>query len=277
MNHDHPAAPAIYRVGLVKGIGSMSLEAGGVEAIVFDLPGCQCSGPDESAVRSLLPVVIAEHLAWLDQHGDVTRDAFPFAIEVVEAVDIAEMAEVAAGEFCFEDDLRPATAGAVETAMRRMAFARQDLLDIVRPLPDAVLDWEPPVEAMGKVDEWARDVRSIRGVLNHIASAEGYYARNIGSDRGAPQSEADRFDLFGQRQRALVRLRGLTEGELAAEYKHRQPWQESGYEHWTVRKALRRFIAHERFHTREIEQRLAWLLLGLPLARQDERVGDYVR
>ena len=33
---------------------------------------------------------------------------------------------------------------------------------------------------------------------------------------------------------------------------------------WTVRKALRRCIMHERAHLREIQQRLAWLVLGVP-------------
>jgi hypothetical protein len=31
-----------------------------------------------------------------------------------------------------------------------------------------------------------------------------------------------------------------------------------------VRKVMRRIISHKRFHTREIEQRLAWLTLGVP-------------
>jgi hypothetical protein len=33
---------------------------------------------------------------------------------------------------------------------------------------------------------------------------------------------------------------------------------------WTARKVIRRIMAHKRFHTREIEQRLAWLTLGVP-------------
>jgi hypothetical protein len=40
-----------------------------------------------------------------------------------------------------------------------------------------------------------------------------------------------------------------------------------------LRKVLRRTISHERFHTKEIEQRLAWLLLGVPdfsRARKEE-------
>jgi hypothetical protein len=48
-----------------------------------------------------------------------------------------------------------------------------------------------------------------------------------------------------------------------------------GYEHWTVRKALRRIISHERFHTKEIEQQLAWLLVGPPeLAPNVVKVGQ---
>jgi hypothetical protein len=40
-------------------------------------------------------------------------------------------------------------------------------------------------------------------------------------------------------------------------------WQDRP-EQWTVRKVIRRIISHERFHTKEIQQRLSWILLGVP-------------
>jgi hypothetical protein len=252
--------PRVYRAGL-------AFREGSVEAVVFDLPGCQCVASDREEALNLLPVVIAEHLAWLDQHGDVTRDAFPFQLDVVEEVEVDALTDIADGEFCFDDDRRPTTREEVETALRHMSYARADLLAAVRHLPDLVLDWVPPTGAV-EVDRWAPAVRSVRGILDHIAGADGYYVRNVGSAPWAGPAGPQPGGLFEMRERVVQRLRTLSEADLAAEYRKRQPWQAAGFEHWTARKALRRIISHERFHTREIEQRLAWLLIGAPkLAR----------
>jgi DinB family protein len=246
-----------YRAGL-------AFMPGEVQAVVFDLPGCQCTATYEGAVRELLPVVIAEHIAWLDQHGDVTRDAFPFEVLISERVEVDRLADVADGESLFEDDLRPVQREEVETSIRQMGYARSDLLAIARYLPHLVLDWEPPAHSVIQ-DDSAAGVRTVRRILGHIAGSDGYYAGNIGHAPWDGPQPGDTPDVFEQRQRAIARLRSLTEPELAARWERRHSWQTQGAEHWTVRKALRRFISHERFHTREIEQRLAWLLLGTPV------------
>lgn len=249
--------PTTYRAGLV-------IMPAGVDAVVFDLPGCTCAAKDEATAREMLPVVIAEHLAWLDQHGDVTRDAFPFKVEVTERVDVEALEGVADGELLFEAFARPAAPADVETGIRRLGYAREDLLAVVRHLPDQVLDWCPPASALA-LDEWETEVRSIRRILGHIAGSDGYYAGNIGYAPWERVRPGETPDLFDMRRRAVERLRSLSASELAARWERRQPWQTEGAEQWTVRKALHRFIVHERFHTREIEQRLAWLLLGAPV------------
>jgi uncharacterized damage-inducible protein DinB len=249
--------PTVYHAGLV-------VMPAGVDAVVFDLPGCTGAARDEATVGEMLPIVIAEHLAWLDKHGDVTRDAFPFEVEVTERVDVEALDGIADGELLFEAFARPASPADVETAIRRLAYAREDLLAAVRHLPDQVLDWCPPASALA-MDEWQTEVRSIRKILGHIAGADGYYAGNVGDALWERVRPGETPDLFDMRHRAIERLRSLSLAELAARWDRRQPWQTEGVEKWTVRKALHRFIVHERFHTREIEQRLAWLLLGSPV------------
>jgi hypothetical protein len=212
--------PRVYRAGLV-------FSAGGAVAMVFDVPGCRCSGRDEAEAVALLPVVVAEHLSWLDSHGDVTRDAFPFSIEIVERLNLDEMTDISDGEFCFQDDLRPSSADEVEDGIRQMGYARQDLLDVVRRLPDQVLDWQPPESAV-VLDEWAPEVRSIRRILHHIAGSDGYYAGNVGDAPWRSAQPGDLEDLFAERHRAIERLRSLTDTERSAEFTRRQPWQERG-------------------------------------------------
>jgi hypothetical protein len=247
----------VYHAGLV-------IMPAGVDAVVFDLPGCTGAARDEATALEMLPVVIAEHLAWLDQHGDVTRDAFPFEVEVTERVDVEALVGVADGELLFDAFARPASPADVETGIRRLGYAREDLLAAVRHLPDRVLDWRPPASAL-VLDEWDTEVRSIRRILAHIAGADGYYASNIGDAPWQQIRPGDTPSLFDMRQRAIQRLRSLSAAELGTRWDRRQAWQTEGVELWTVRKALHRFIVHERFHTREIEQRLAWLLVGPPL------------
>jgi uncharacterized damage-inducible protein DinB len=241
-----------YRVGLTKNVGS------DVEAWVFDLPGCWTVAPDVASIGPLLPVLIAEHLAWLRRHGETAGEVSPIEVEVTEGVDARREAE-----FCFTADRAPVTAEEIETAIRRMGFARQELLDLVGELPDLVLDWRPPVSAAARIDSWAPQIRNIREILNHIASGDRYYRTAFQDEAAPPEPQEEIFDLALQRQRAINHLRLLAAEDCARTFRPRRRLR-SEAEEWTVRKALRRYICHERFHTAEIQQRRAWLVLGVP-------------
>jgi hypothetical protein len=242
-----------YRIGV-------SLHADRVESVVFDLPGCAVSAPDDGTLRQLLPVAIAEHLTWLSRHGEPADPQIAVDLEVTETIARAEMA-AADGEFCFADDLRPVTDEEIETAVRQMGYARADLLALVGPLPDVVLDWRPPRSAIAKFDEWNPDVLTIREIVRSIAGSDGYY--RTGLHDGTAPDDVGADDLESQRSAFVERLRSLLGDERGRVFHPARPWGD-GPEDWTARKAIRRVIGHERFHTKEIEQRLAWLLLGAP-------------
>ena len=245
----------MYRVGIVTYTDR-------VEATVFDLPGCGAGAPDMAAVQGLLPVVIAEYAGWLRRHGEQVQDRTPVEFEFVEQIDPASIHD-ADGEFCFEDDHASASQEDVETAIRYMDFSRRDLLDVTTGLPDQVLDWRPPASAMATINPWNPDVLPIRQIGTSIAAAEGYYRTGLEDGEPASASPDEIGSLELQRERVVVRLRNLTEDERTRVFRPRRPWQK-GRETWTARKVMRRIISHERFHTKEIEQRLAWLLLGVP-------------
>ena len=246
MSGSHHDEPKTYKVGLLRGLRQ-------VEAWVFDLPGCCAVAPTAAAARDLLPVAIAEHIAWLDGHGQVTRVAFPFDTKLVEEVE-------SDAEFCFEADKAPLSTEEMEAAIRQLAYARDDLLRFVRPLPDAVLNWRPPASAF-EFDASAPEPRSIRDILGHLAGAEAWHLRNLRHDFD-DSSDGPPPDIFTTRERMIERLRSLSDTERDRIYR----WAYVGrpYGEWSIRKVLRRSINHERFHTKEIEQRLAWLILGLP-------------
>jgi len=196
-----------------------------------------------------VPVVIAEYLTWLRRHGEEVPLDDGHEVHVVEHVE----APPGRSEPCFAADRVPATEEEIQTPIRRMGFACEDLLALVAPLPDEVLDWQPTPE------KW-----SIRSILAHIASADGYYRTSLLEQEPVPDPPEERFNLALQREKAVAHLRSLTAAQRAHVFRPDWPWRNDRDQEWPVRKALRRFIYHERFHTRDILQTLAWLLTGEP-------------
>ena len=244
----------IYRVGIAR-------RADEVEATVLDLVGCCATAPDTESLHKILPAVVGEYEAWLRRHGETLEERSPADFDIVEEIDPASI-DAVDGEFCFDHDREAASDEWVETAIRYMGHSRRDLLKVTAGLPDAVLDWRPPKSAMAKIDPWNPFVLTIREIIAGVAGSEGYY--RTGLEDGEPkQGDDGENDLSAQRDRVIERLRGLTDDERSRVFKPRRPWQDRP-ETWTARKVMRRIISHERFHTMEIQQRLGWLLLGVP-------------
>ncbi len=244
----------MHRVGL-----SVSDEV--IGATVLDLPGCAYEAPSREAVLSMLPVVIAEHMDWLAAHGE-TVDSSDTAVEIIEQIDV-EGAEGAEGEFVFEDDRRPATDSEIETGIRRMRYARADLLELVDSVSDYVMDWRPPLTAMMRIDSWKPQPLTIREIVSDITGAEGYYMRGLRAGREPAAGSLNEYDLRSGQSALFDRLRSLSEDERGRVYRPIRPWQQAP-ELWTARKVIRRVISHERFHTAEIRQRIAWIHVGVP-------------
>jgi hypothetical protein len=235
------------------GVG-ITVREGAVDGWVFDLPGCRAIGGSVDEVVALLPVVIGDHIAWLDGHGEVTRDAFPFDFQVVEEVH-------SNGEFVFEADRAPLTQAELDAAIGGIGFAHEDLVALVRPLPDVVLDWRVPASAV-KIDNIFPDVRSIRDMVSHVGAAMSFHIRGVGEAAGRVPSPPGQPTLFTAFETNVARLRALNDEERSGKvYRTTSP---RGEAEWTARKSLRRVVNHQRFHTREIQQRLSWLTLGVP-------------
>jgi hypothetical protein len=244
-----------YRIGITRGMTE-------VNGTVFDVPGCTVTAPNRTLLCELLPVAIAEHLSWLERHGETIGEGqLDVQVDETEEVDAAET-DAADGEFVFEDDHRPVTDADLERGIRHMDYATADLLTLVEPLPDVILDWRPAVSAMARVDSWQPEPKTIREIARELPGAERYYRLGLGGEQAQEPDEIV-FDRMLQRRLTGERLRSLMPGKRGAVFHTARPWQDRA-EHWTPRKVIRRIISHERFHTKEIEQRLAWLLLGVP-------------
>lgn len=154
------------------GVDALNANQNRIVAEVFDLPGCGCAVLGMEDLDSTLTVAIAEHLVWLRSHGIDAGDPKSVKYEIIEVVS-AVADDIADGEFCFEGDRLPVDAAEVEEAIDLMNASRRELLSVIGPLPDVILDFLPPAVSV-TTDEWAPEVRSIRGIVSHIAGAEGY-------------------------------------------------------------------------------------------------------
>jgi hypothetical protein len=231
-----------------------------VNATVFDLVGCITVAQDRQSVIDVLPVAIGEHVGWLSLHGE--KVAVDPEFDVTEEVDVSQ-SDAADGEFVFQADCEPIADEEVETAIRVMNYATGDLLSTIDSLPDPVLDWRPPESAMAKIDEWQPGVKTIREIASELPAGERYYRLGLCEGPEPDEPEMEWYDRTLQRERTVERLRSLSQAERSKVFYVTRSWQDRS-EHWTVRKTIRRIISHERFHTKEIQQRLSWILLGVP-------------
>jgi predicted RNase H-like HicB family nuclease len=244
------------RVGLVTYEGSL-------HAWVLDLPGCVTGGGTIDDLAESLPLVIAEHVAWLRQHGEVIEAKGGWS--VAEQVDGTALAATG-GEFCFQAERVPLSRDELETMIARMDFARADLLDAVAAMPMKLIDWEPPASTVQSFDDWAQGVRSIREIVRHVLQLEIYYREGLRDGRSAGIFEAPR-EAGLERARTSELLRSLDDDARSRVYLPVRPSRDAP-EPWTVRKLVRRIISHERAHTAEIVQRRTWLLAGMPSFRE---------
>jgi predicted RNase H-like HicB family nuclease/uncharacterized damage-inducible protein DinB len=195
----------------------------GPTAHVPSLPGASARGQTVEEAKQNVRTAIIEYLRLLRNVGEPV----PRAGEGIHL----EFEEVNTTTFLTDyDTLRP---NEMETLLRWMAISRQELMDIVKNLPEAAYNWTPPGES-----------QTLREIIWHIAEADLRY-----TDRLTQWPETPMYRLAATRGVALERLRGLTAEELASVTVHEG-------EEWTPRKIIRRMLEHEREHLALLKQ---WL------------------
>jgi len=240
-------ASSSYRIGL-------TIRDDAVDGWVFDLPGCRAIGGSVDEVLGLLPAVVADHVLWLSQHGNKAGEAPSFDFKVVEEVR-------SNAEFVFEADKEAVTRDDIEATVRYVTYAHEDLMALTQPMNDALLSWKVPPSAV-KIDDRFPDVRSIRDMVAHVGAAMSFHIRGVGDVANRVRSPEGEPNLTTAYETAVARLRALNDEESSGTvYGATGP---RGEAEWTARKAFRRIVNHQRFHTREVQQRLAWLTLGVP-------------
>jgi predicted RNase H-like HicB family nuclease len=134
-------------------------------AHVLDLPGCMLRAPSQEETLRKLPETIREYYAWLRRHGETTpQEEASIEIEVVEVRTDGGPFDPGDTAALFEQDKQPLTPEVMEQHFRLAAYNRADLLELVRHLPEDLLDWQPTPNTF-----------SIRRVLRHIGNGEEWY------------------------------------------------------------------------------------------------------
>ena len=214
---------------------------------VPSVPGVLAVADSHVRAQTLAVTTTARVRGWLEAHGDEAP------IPRIWRAELAGDVEAVTGDDGYEakatlpTDRRPVDDVEVETALRRLAWAREDLLAMIDRL-ESFQRAEGPLPA----DE-ARGERTVDEVLRHVASTEVWLVGRLpGAGRyDGPLDMAPVRDLLaGSRAWAADRLEALARGDDGEEAADRHG------ETWTLAKVLRRMQAHGFDHLWELERRL---------------------
>ena len=223
--------------------------AGECMAHLLDLPGCFARAESQEKALAMLPNAIRAYHAWLREHDEETFEPTdPILLRVAETSTGFVPFWRGSRAARFAPDCVPMSRDEMEVYFRRAGYARGDLLALVRNLSDEMLDRRANADAMG-----------IREILRHVGNAEEWYVSRLVDPKTLPSEWANDQDLpifeflEMERRTALARLRQLTDEELGAVF-YPAHFTKHPDEPWTARKALRRFLEHEREHIEHICQ-----------------------
>jgi hypothetical protein len=214
--------------------------------------GCIWIAPTEEEAVSRAPDEISGFYKWLRRHGEELGARQHIAGAAFRAVDVQHIenfGKSGAAVGFFKPDREPATDAGIATAIRRLGYARRDLIEAVIGLSDAALDWQPPG---GK--------RTLRANLHHVRNCHGWYlTRVLGwSAVEALMPEPWPQETFSSLEwtirRAVDALLELPNSLRAGTFQAERPDEE-----WSARKMLRRFVEHEREHVEVVRRTVqAW-------------------
>lgn len=205
-----------------------------------DLAGCAVAGADRATALAATPHAIRAYLDWCGAHGDPLPEDGVIEVTVAEVVRDAGPWRPGAVNALFSADRAPLGDAELRTYLRRMSYARGDLLAWVRALPAGALDAAAP-----------HDNRTVREVLTHLADSEAWYLSRLGQ-RITPDLEGEEIlrRLVDGRARAVEAILRLSPRQRDLVYIPTEHPSDDPEEGWTLRKVLRRFLEHELDHLR---------------------------
>lgn len=216
---------------------------------VLDLPGCIACGPTTEAALGQTPRAIWDYLCFLQRHGE----ELPAQVQMQADITTRVAEHITEGRWpgngdptiLFAPDKEPLTRQDLETCLRRLAWSRAELVALVRDLSEECMQARPPRG------------RPIRGILEHIFSAEYSYVRRCGklADVRGPGLHVRRAKEELLAWMAFVRASEISRLRTLGD---RLPQEEAEGSNaaCNVRRMLRRLLEHEWEHLVELRERL---------------------
>jgi len=234
-----------------------SYDHGRTGAWLLDLPGAFTWGEDRDIALARIPSAAHRFAGWLADHGEQLLAPSSADVEVVEEVPAHRLDSGYEVNATFDADERPVTPDEVEATVRRLAYAREDLLALV----GRIREFEAgggrlPVEdrSAEALESGASIGRSGEEVMRHLAGAETWFASRLEPAvryEGPPRDgDLDAF-LAASREFLVEHLRALWQRDRAASR------ADGKGERWTLAKLLRRALYHSLDHLEELDRRLA--------------------
>lgn len=208
-------------------------------AWVYELHGCFSKATTHDTAIAQVPDTIKNYFAWLKGRNPIYNPPeSPIEIDISEDIRSVLLDDGYFANAFFEHDRIPLTNNDINDIRRLLEYTRKDLFTIINKIPPMNMD--KPIA--GEVQ------KSIRGILNHIATAEWWYF--------------DRFDISFDRKEmpedTILILKKVREHTLSLlpSFIHANKIVKKREERWSVRKIMRRTLWHEITHARQIQRYL---------------------
>ena len=224
-------------------------ENGACNVHVLELLGANVLARNKERALEKVGREIFEYIKWLRKFGELVElPTEEFDFELAEVVYGTDPWNAGGANALFGPDKVPPTDKQIDTYIKRMEYSRKHLLDIAGGLSQDILG-----------EDYKDEPRSIENTLTHIADVEWWNLSRMGKD---PEIELEEFTnvfdkLKNMRKYAVDSLSSLPPNDLTkinvpTHYASEQ--QKRLEEAWTWHKVFRRFLEHERLHTRYIER-----------------------
>jgi predicted RNase H-like HicB family nuclease len=214
-------------------------------AHVPDLAGCTAGGQTRDAAVAALPDAIRAYLDWCGAHGDPLPDDGAIEIALAQVVSGCRPWRHGGANALFSADRAPLGDSELRTYLRRMSYARGDLLELARSIPPHKRDVAPGDGHL-----------SILEVLTHLVETEIWHLSRLGQRIGVEPPPPDILDrLVDGRARAVEAILRLSPRQRDLVYIPTEQPGENPEEGWTLRKMLRGLLEHELVHLRELQSR----------------------
>jgi predicted N-acetyltransferase YhbS len=247
-------------------------DGGRFGAWCLELPGAFGWAPTRDLAISQVPSAAGWFRDWLERHGEEPGIRIG-NVEIVEEV-TATIVDGYERNATFGPDRAAVRPEELEAAVRRLDYARIDLLELTERIPSLEASGgrlDP--ETRGAATPAATDAtRSGPDVLRHLAGTETWFVSRL--DPAARFTDADpagELTTYLAATRSwmldgLRRLHRIDPGLARVDGKG---------ENWTLRKVLRRAVYHSIDHLRELDRRLALAERRSDrLALRRERIDD---